>query len=553
MSGEKTSMAVNTWHGYKHSEYAKIDEPLNPKRFSKVIDVDFVKTYFPHKQFLEKKQCLPIRLHDSHLDFSGRCVEIAVCNMQNTLGLFAVRQGFNNTELKHCPVLLRKADTDTFSMAIDYVYADGDEIEPDEDEELIPDETERFVLDLDVQVEQLTPIIFRLYGILKDAVRMHVSDIHFEARAGEASVRFRQDGVLQHYGSCIPLLAYGAMVNRLKIHAGKDIAETRLPQDGGFYLKYLGRRLDVRFSSLPTVHGEKIVLRFLDPRQAKLSLDTIIWDQRQHEEFKHALTAPHGIILVTGPTGSGKTTTLHNSLVYLLEVYGETRNITAVEDPVEYRLDGVNQVEARQSIGLTFERSLRSIVRQDPDILMIGEIRDAETANIAIQSSMTGHLVLSTVHTNDAFGVIPRLQDLGARPYLIAVTARLFQAQRLIRKLCPKCNTECLSEEELEIVLRNNELPTPIVERLHAISIRKAKPGGCAHCFNTGFHGRICVMEQITITEQIRDGITKNQSVAELTRMAVEQGFRPMIEYGMDLLEQGKTTVEEVLTLAKST
>jgi len=388
-----------------------------------------------------------------------------------------------------------------------------------------------------------------IHQIFKNAIYTEASDIHIEPTPHAARVRYRQDGVLQIEMERIGRDEFRAVVNRLKIEAGKDIAENRLPQDGGFFVKFLNRRIDVRFSSLPTVHGEKIVMRLLDAEHADMSMEEIIWDDNLRKIFLRSIESPHGILLVSGPTGSGKTTTLHNALLHLRNEFGNEKNIVTVEDPVEYRVAGVCQVEAKQQIGLTFSRALRSIVRQDPDIILIGEIRDDETVNIAIQSAMTGHLVLSTVHTNDALGAIPRLQDLGARPYLVAATARLLQAQRLIRRLCGYCTVDVYSPEELQAILHLKSVPTRYHEQILEKRAMRPNLSGCDYCHNSGYKGRLSVMEMVVVTDELKALIAAEADVETLRRQAVRDGFRPMFEYGLDLVFQGKTSLDEALGL----
>jgi type II secretory ATPase GspE/PulE/Tfp pilus assembly ATPase PilB-like protein len=521
---------------------------ISRAKFNEELDAAFILKHFAQRDFLQKNLCLPLKQIQEFDGEQGPFIEVAICNPDDIFSLALDLAKNLPRQMQKYPFVLRVCKKNVLIQTIDYVFTSQDIREALPDEDLVLDEDEAEVLDLDLSSDGST-VDLLIHQIFKNALYTESSDIHIEPTPTAARVRYRQDGVLHIEQEYIKRDEYRAVVNRLKIAAGKDIAETRLPQDGGFFIKFQHRQIDVRFSSLPTVYGEKIVMRLLDAEHADMSMDQIIWDKRLRDIFLRSIETPHGILLVSGPTGSGKTTTLHNALIHLRNRFGNEKNIVTVEDPVEYRVDGVCQVEAKQQIGLTFSRALRSIVRQDPDIILIGEIRDEETVNIAIQSSMTGHLVLSTVHTNDALGAIPRLQDLGARPYLVAATARLLQAQRLIRRLCDNCTHEVHDPDELRTLLERKAVPPRYHDQILSSKIMKPNLTGCDYCHNSGYKGRLSVMEMVVVTDALKALIAAEADMETLTRQAVADGFRPMFEYGLELTYQGRTSLDEVLGL----
>ena len=377
--------------------------------------------------------------------------------------------------------------------------------------------------------------------MLVHAIKNQASDIHIEPYRNTLRLRYRIDGML-HDSSLPPKHIHAAIVSRIKIMANLDIAERRRPQDGSFRIKLEGREIDFRVSCMTSVFGEKIVLRVLDKSSiASLSLDRLGFHQKGLDEFRKAITSPYGIVLLTGPTGSGKTTTLYTAMQ---EINKPEINIVSVEDPVEYQIQGINQFETKPGIGLDFARILRSIVRQDPDIIMIGEIRDFETADIAIKAALTGHLVLSTLHTNDAASAITRLYDMGIEPFLISSSTLLCAAQRLIRCLCHHCRKETkLPAEVLErsqMKLNSSEKP----ELYHAV--------GCPACKHTGYSGRMALIETITIDDDIRDMIMRRASAQQLKQAAIEKGMKTLRMVGLERVKDGSTTLEEVLRITSS-
>jgi type IV pilus assembly protein PilB len=374
------------------------------------------------------------------------------------------------------------------------------------------------------------PIVKLVNGIITQAVKSRASDIHIEPYETFLRVRYRVDGELIEIMTP-SRAAQSAIVTRIKIMAKLDISEKRLPQDGRIELNIDGRDIDLRISTLPTVYGEKVVMRLLDRSNFITSKRMIGLSDKNLEMFDSILKNTNGIILLTGPTGSGKSTTLYSALVELNKV---NRNIVTVEDPVEYKLTGVNQVQVNQKAGLTFASGLRSILRQDPDVIMIGEIRDAETAQIAVRSAITGHLVLSTIHTNDAPSTISRIVDMGIEPFLVANSVVGIIAQRLVRKICDNCRVEYVPDEDEK---------TYLIEKDKKVF----KGTGCKFCNGTGYTGRTAIHEVMVITKEIRNMINKGQSVDELRDMSRMQGTTSLKESCLDLVHSGITSVEELV------
>ena len=376
------------------------------------------------------------------------------------------------------------------------------------------------------------PIVRLVNSTIEQAANEGASDIHIESFEKEVRVRFRVDGRL-HLAQTIPKDAHAAVVTRIKILAGLDIAEKRVPQDGRVDFKIREKVLNLRVSVIPTVHGEKVVMRILDKTNFMIPKDKLGFTKENLEKFDDLLTNPHGIILITGPTGSGKSTTLYTMLSELNKV---SDNIMTVEDPVEYMIDGLNQVQVNQKAGLTFAGTLRSFLRQDPDIIMLGEIRDADTVGVAIQAAITGHLVLSTLHTNDAVSSISRLEDMGVEPYLIAVSLMGVISQRLVRRLCTHC-AESYEPEEHEIKFLG----------LQEGDYHFKRPVGCPFCNNTGYKGRIAVHEILTITREHRNLIASNVSNEELAQYSRENGMTTLKDECIRLVKNGITSFDEVM------
>ncbi len=376
------------------------------------------------------------------------------------------------------------------------------------------------------------PVIKIVNLILAQAIKEKASDIHIEPFQRTVKLRYRIDGELVAAESP-PKGLQLAITSRIKILAGLNIAERRVPQDGRFRIKVMGKEIDLRVSILPTQHGEKVVIRILDKTALAGSIDSMGMDEETVARFRKAIDAPHGMILVTGPTGSGKTTTLYS---VLQELNSPNYNIVTVEDPIEYELMGVNQVAARPDIGLDFASALRSILRQDPDIVMVGEIRDNETADIAVKAALTGHQVLSTLHTNDAAGAIARLDDMGIEPFLISSSVIMCCAQRLIRRVCINCREEFVPEPEM--FERLNMQPTEGQIFYHGI--------GCDRCKNRGYSGRAAIIEALAVSESIRRLIIKRASAAVIKNQAIAEGMKTLRMVGIDKALEGITTLEEV-------
>jgi len=425
-----------------------------------------------------------------------------------------------------------------FDRRLSQVYA-GDHLSAADDDLDVPSGLDSLIDDIPAAADLLdtvddAPVIRLINGIIAEAVRIGASDIHLEPFESALTVRMRVDGVLREALSLNPRIT-PLLVSRIKVMARLDIAEKRVPQDGRIPLALGGKTLDVRVSTLPSRAGERVVLRILDKDQAELRLDQLGMTGETLDAFRSALREPNGIILVTGPTGSGKTTSLYAGLSLLND---STRNILTVEDPVEYAIDGVGQTQVNAKVGMTFAAGLRAILRQDPDVVMVGEIRDVETASIAVQASLTGHLVLSTVHTNDAAGAITRLRDMGVEPFLLASTLRLIVAQRLVRRLCPAC--------------RRSEPADRATARL--IGVKPGEPvwraQGCDRCHQTGYVGRVGLYEVIAVDDRVRRLIAAEADEDAINAVAFER---------MDTLSQrarafvlgGLTSVEEAVRVTR--
>jgi type IV pilus assembly protein PilB len=400
----------------------------------------------------------------------------------------------------------------------------------------VDDATAVELRDIREQVDA-APVVKLVNGVLARAADEGASDVHFEPQAKELLVRFRHDGVL-HEIMTIPKRLQPGVLSRIKIMADLDIAERRLPQDGRIGLVVGGRPIDMRVASLPTVYGEKIVIRLLDRSNVMLRLEQLGFSDIALARYTKSYTKPYGAILVTGPTGSGKSTTLYGTLNILNT---PDKNIITVEDPVEYRLAGINQVQINPKAGLTFASGLRSILRCDPDIIMVGEIRDKETAQIAVESALTGHLVLSTLHTNDAPGALSRLTEMGVEPFLTASAVDCVIAQRLVRKLCEYCREPYPTTREM---LERLGFQHEIVEKWKDTQLHK--PVGCGHCNGTGYKGRLGIYEIMPVTEALERLIVERKSADELMRVAAAEGMISLRHDGLERALQGVTTVEEI-------
>ncbi|MEG1452163.1 MAG: type II secretion system ATPase GspE [Brevundimonas sp.] len=462
---------------------------------------------------------------------AGDVMSVGVRHGINPLALVEARR------LLGCPLEVSVIEDAAFERLLSEIYAShalGSDVN---DDMAIPSGLEGLVEEMPAAEDLLdshddAPVIRLINGVIAEAVRLGASDVHLETFESRLLVRLRVDGVLREALSLNPRMA-PLLVSRIKVMARLDIAEKRVPQDGRIALMLGGRNLDVRVSTLPSRAGERVVLRVLDRDKGGVDLDTLGMGTRQRAAFDLALSEPHGVILVTGPTGSGKTTTLYAALSGLND--GQ-RNILTIEDPVEYAIEGIGQTQVNSRVGMTFAAGLRAILRQDPDVVMVGEIRDSETASIAVQASLTGHLVLSTVHTNDAAGAIVRLRDMGVEPFLLASSVRLIMAQRLVRKLC----IECRHEDMLDVVTAS---------RIGvAAGSRHYRPVGCSHCSQTGYLGRQGVYEALRVDERIRQLIAMSAPEEELADAAFGANRTGLLADSVrQLVLHGVTSVDEAV------
>ncbi|MCX8052219.1 MAG: ATPase, T2SS/T4P/T4SS family [Armatimonadetes bacterium] len=426
-----------------------------------------------------------------------------------------------------------KSDEDDISASLEQAI-DGAEVQISE-----PEVTEDSVEER--RQSNQAPVIKAVNLVLQEAVRRHASDIHFEPRANGMDIRYRIDGSLQHIRT-LPKRLQAAVISRLKIMADLDIAEKRVPQDGRISVKIHNKNVDLRISTLPVHYGERLVIRILDKSATQISIDKLGFGEKELAEFKSLIAKPYGIILVTGPTGSGKTTTLYSAISH---IKSPETNIMTVEDPIEYDLDGINQSAVNVRAGLTFPIQLRAILRQDPDVIFVGEIRDRETATIAFQAAMTGHLVFSTLHSNDAASAITRLIDMGVEPFLVGSSVIGILAQRLVRLLCQRCKSPYeASPEELAVLGlfpdKGNQ-----VNKKPAAPVQLYKPVGCTHCDMRGFAGRIAVLELMVVNEDIRRLTIQKPSGDQVRDIAVKNGMKTLREHAIDKVLSGLTTLDE--------
>jgi type IV pilus assembly protein PilB len=427
--------------------------------------------------------------------------------------------------------------------AIDAYYADASGLsdivkglEDDPDLEVVSGEDLPSESDL-LSAIQDKPLVKLVDSIISDAIRMGASDIHFEMYEKKIRVRYRIDGDLREMAP-LPFKYRAAIVSRIKIMAELDISERRLPQDGRIKVKISGRTVDLRVSSLPTIFGEKVVMRILDPTALKIDMTKLGFRREDLEKFQAKIHSPFGIILVTGPTGSGKTTTLYSALQQLNSI---DVNIMTAEDPVEFNFEGINQVAVKSEIGLSFASALRSFLRQDPDIIMVGEIRDSETAEIAIKAALTGHLVFSTLHTNDAPSSVTRLIDMGVPNYLVASATRLIMAQRMTRKICQACKEE--------VNLTPEQVQSLNVPQENLKNIRAFKGRGCKECSGTGKSGRIGIYEVLPITPQIEELVLAKASDTQIRRAALEEGMFSLRMAAVEKMKNGIISIDEVFAV----
>ena len=475
-------------------------------------------------KFLKEANIIPLATDDDQ-------IVIASADPEDTYILQAVEMAASR------PVTVKVASITQIERAFDQLYGEG-QSSMDDIVEQIEDDSNSNGIDSIERLKDLAgeaPIIRLVNLIINRAIELRASDIHIEPFENRLKVRYRIDGVLQE-SEAPPARSTAAVISRIKIMAKMNIAERRLPQDGRIQLRTQGKMIDLRVSTVPTLYGESLVLRVLDKQRVELELDTLGFDKIISAKLHNILSLPHGIILVTGPTGSGKTTTLYAALQTLNT---SDKKILTVEDPVEYQLEGINQIQVKPQIGLNFANALRSIVRQDPDVIMIGEIRDLETARIAVQSALTGHLVFSTLHTNDAGSSITRLLDMGVEDYLLTSTLNGILAQRLVRTLCRECREAYAPIPEL---VEELQLDNYTSER----DITLYKASGCEHCADTGYHGRSVITELMILSEPIRRLILAHADGAKIQSTAHEEGMDTMKIDGLKKTLRGITSIEEV-------
>ncbi len=460
----------------------------------------------------------------------GRILTVAMANPDN---IFAIDDIKFITGLEVKPVV---ATETSIKRAIDRFYDSADSLaevmrDMEEDFEIVEEMEEELGLS-EAQSED-APVVKLVNSLIADAVNKAASDIHIESFEKSLRVRFRIDGIL-HEMMAPPIKMKGAITSRLKIMAELDIAEKRIPQDGRIKIRIGSKKIDLRVSTLPTIFGEKVVMRILDKSNLEIDLTKLGFQLSELNKFLKAIESPYGMVLVTGPTGSGKTTTLYSALN---RINIPSHNIMTAEDPVEYNLEGINQVNVHEEIGLTFASSLKAFLRQDPNIVMVGEIRDLETASVAVKAALTGHLVLSTVHTNDAPSTVNRLIDMGIEPFLVASSTNLILAQRLVRRLCSNCKEEVkMHPEGMRELAIGSEDPFNVFEAR-----------GCQKCSNTGYKGRVGLYEVMPISEEIREMILNRCSANEIKIQAINEGMLTLRADGIEKLKKGSTSLEEVL------
>ena len=480
-------------------------------------------------RFLRDAKALPLRETDEGL-------VVAMADPADAFTVRAIEMACGNR------VLPRLAVTTELESGLERLYGAGKSSMGQIVDDIATRDEEQDLGDIEhlKDLASEAPVVRLVNLLITHALESRASDIHIEPFENRLIVRFRIDGVLNEVESP-PRRLSAAVISRVKIMANLDIAERRLPQDGRIKLRVQGKEIDLRVSTVPTMHGESVVMRILDKGGVPLDFASLGFDGKVLEAFLEALGQPHGILLVTGPTGSGKTTTLYTALDRLNQ---PDVKILTVEDPVEYQMPGINQIQVRPQINLSFANALRSIVRQDPDVIMIGEIRDLETAEIAVQSALTGHLVLSTVHTNDAPSTVNRLLDMGIEDYLLTSTVVGILAQRLVRSLCAHCRKPYRALPEVVGQMG-------LARFAGAQEVTLYHPVGCEHCSGTGYHGRLGIMEMMPMTDRVRSLVMRHANSTDLRAAAIEEGMESMFENGLRKAVAGVTTVEEVLRVTR--
>ncbi|MFA5162039.1 MAG: GspE/PulE family protein [Elusimicrobiales bacterium] len=536
----------------QHKDNTTVEEALVSSKFATEADIaqsycDYFKVPFiPDEEFaksaeksIELANLLPERFARANkviaLEKAEDTLRVAVINPSE---IFIVQEIYLYTGLK---VQLSVATITAITNALNTHYGQRDEVK-ELASDLLPaskgdedDETEE-VLDLNkpIPATRETQVVLFVNKMLETSLQQRASDIHVEPYAEEIRIRFRIDGILSEVPPP-PKSMFVPLISRIKILSKLDIAEKRVPQDGSFTMRYNSARVDVRVSTCPTVYGEKMVMRILNKDKLPLDFEKLGFQKAQLDAFVKGINCPNGLIYVTGPTGSGKSTTLYTALQML---NSPEKNIMTVEDPVEYKFHGINQVQVKPKVGLTFSGALRSFLRQDPDIIMLGETRDAETAEICLRAALTGHLVLSTLHTNDALSAVSRLEDMGIEPFLLASTLRVVEAQRLVRKLCPNCKQSYPPPPD---VIKKYGFAEGDVLYTHV---------GCEQCNGLGYRGRIGLYEVIFVTPALSDMIQRKEPLPALVAQAKREGTKFLFDVGLDKVREGSTSLEEVVTAA---
>ncbi|MCC6239262.1 MAG: Flp pilus assembly complex ATPase component TadA [Phycisphaerales bacterium] len=488
--------------------------------------------------YIRKQSILPLRLEGDSDNPRERTLVVAMADPSNVFVLDEIKRKTKRivrvvaTPAAEINRLVEQIQTGHGDIQVDEIIKDMAEDDVQVVKEIADD-----VADLEKAGSE-SPIIRFVNYLIADAIKQGASDIHVEPKEKGLKIRYRIDGILFDAMSP-PHSMHAAIVSRMKIMANLDISERRLPQDGRIRAVVRDRKIDLRMSTLPTANGEKVVMRILDNRSINVPLEALGFGEEALTIWRRQIDEPHGIILVTGPTGSGKTTTLYSSLRCM---DGNKLNISTVEDPIEYHLPQANQVQVHEKIGMTFAAALRSLLRQDPDVVMLGEIRDAETAHIAVQASLTGHLVLSTLHTNDAPASVTRLINIGVEPYLIASAVNAILAQRLVRKICAHCKDSYQPTGEMAEFLTLQGVDTT----------KLYKGNGCDHCRKTGYSGRLGIYEMLVMDDSLRDQVTRNPDVTQFRRLCREKGLVSLRQDGFDKVAAGLTTVDEVLRVTEN-
>ncbi len=465
--------------------------------------------------FARKNNVMPLFL-------VGNTLTIAIADTNNVLVLDDIRT------LTNKDVSIVKSSRIGIEDAVKDAYGISDIVEEAVKNYIPPEE-----IKIKAKPKDQPPVVNLVNEIIMHAIWSRTSDIHIEPEKDDMKIRFRVDGVL-HEEARMPAYMQAPVVSRIKVMAEMDISESRSPQDGRAALDIAGKQIDMRISSFPTVYGEKVVIRLLDKSSMVYSLEKIGFNGDNYARFTNAIHKPHGIILATGPTGSGKSTTLYAALQ---EIDRKKLNVTTVEDPIEYELPGITQSQVNVKAGLTFSTALRAILRQDPDVVLIGEIRDKETADISIQAALTGHLVFSTLHTNDSIGALARLVDMGVEPFLVSSSVEAILAQRLVRVVCPSCRKEDVPPDELRSLY-------PDLQIIY-------RANGCKKCRFTGYKGRSGIFEIFTIDDNIRKMISSKADMSDIKKYAISQGMRTLYDDGIERIKAGITTYDEVLRVTK--